>query len=190
MADLQKIQFNNRTILTPSRDSFVAFTEIVPVIPYITIGNQIWTSPILNIDDGGSGILKYNSYIVNNVDLGPVYFYTYDAALRIANATTGWHLPTKSEVDTMVNYINGGYNSTVATKLKATIVWSNPGTDNYGFGALPYGFIKGTTITNAGTESTFWQTGYYRMYILNNNTIVNGTETNTTVHYPLRLIKD
>lgn len=28
MADLHKLQFNNRTILTPSRDSFVAYTEI------------------------------------------------------------------------------------------------------------------------------------------------------------------
>lgn len=30
MADLQKLQFNNRTILTPSRDSFVAFQEPLP----------------------------------------------------------------------------------------------------------------------------------------------------------------
>mgnify|MGYP002508212240 CR=1 FL=1 len=30
---IQKLQFNNRTILTPSRDSFVAFTESVPPTP-------------------------------------------------------------------------------------------------------------------------------------------------------------
>jgi hypothetical protein len=30
MADLQKLQFNNRTILTPGRDSFVAFQESLP----------------------------------------------------------------------------------------------------------------------------------------------------------------
>lgn len=33
MADIHKLQFNNRTILTPSRDSFVAFTESEPLYP-------------------------------------------------------------------------------------------------------------------------------------------------------------
>lgn len=46
MADLYKIQFNNRTILTPSRDSFVAFIpEDKPEwYEYANFGTQSWSS--------------------------------------------------------------------------------------------------------------------------------------------------
>jgi len=46
MADLQKLQFNNRTILTASRDSFVAFMpEDKPALyEYANFGTQSWSS--------------------------------------------------------------------------------------------------------------------------------------------------
>lgn len=55
MADLQKLQFNNRTILTPSRDSFVAFVESVPPTPqfpsdmdFIYLANDFDGTKIVN----------------------------------------------------------------------------------------------------------------------------------------------
>lgn len=159
--------------------------------PTVQIGNQIWSAGIVDIDDGGSGIDTFDLSYQGYSSLGMVKYYTYDAALRIANSVQGWHLPTKAEVDTLVNYVGGGYNSTTAFKLKSTDVWSNPGTNDYGFNALPYGMVDlySGDIYNVGTESTFWQVDSYRMYILNDDSISNGTEAGG-YKYPLRLIKD
>lgn len=54
MADLQKLQFNNRTILTPSRDSFVAFVPEDIIEEWVNMGSTeysrsgttgtLWTS--------------------------------------------------------------------------------------------------------------------------------------------------
>lgn len=72
MADLQKLQFNNRTILTPSRDSFVAFD--VPKVYYVTTSGtngSVTASPtegitgttvtLSNTPDSG---YKFSSYTV------------------------------------------------------------------------------------------------------------------------------
>lgn len=53
------------------------------------IGDQIWTAENLSIDDGGDGI-TFNEET-------NAYYYTYEAAVRIAKATPGWHLPTVEE---------------------------------------------------------------------------------------------
>lgn len=55
----------------------------------VTIGNQVWTATNLAIDDGGEGIHK-------NPENNEVY-YTWEAAMRIANSIPGWHLPTALE---------------------------------------------------------------------------------------------
>lgn len=66
----------------------------------IKIGNQIWMSKNLTIDDGGSGIV-YNK---NNGE----YYYTWDAAKRIACNLSGWHLPTCEEWNTATEVCGGG----------------------------------------------------------------------------------
>lgn len=53
------------------------------------IGNQVWMAENLAVDDGGEGIYKNPE---NNE-----YYYTYDAAMRIANSIPGWHLPSAQE---------------------------------------------------------------------------------------------
>ena len=52
----------------------------------IKIGSLVWTHENLAIDDGGDGIIY-------NPDNGE-YYYTFDAAVRIANGIPGWHLPS------------------------------------------------------------------------------------------------
>lgn len=73
MADLQKLQFNNRTILVPSRDSFVGFKEQDPIYNVITSGSNgtVTASPtsgrtgstvtLSNTPDSG---YKFSSYTV------------------------------------------------------------------------------------------------------------------------------
>lgn len=55
----------------------------------VTIGNQVWMAENLDIDDGKGGIF-YN-------EENGEYYYTYDAAMRIANSIPGWHVPTALE---------------------------------------------------------------------------------------------
>ena len=55
----------------------------------VTIGNRVWMQENLAIDDGGDGIY-YNK--ANNQ-----YYYTWDAAMRVAKSIPGWHLPSAEE---------------------------------------------------------------------------------------------
>ena len=53
------------------------------------IGNQVWMQENLAITDGDEGIY-YN-------EKNGQYYYTWDAAIRIAKFTPGWHLPSAEE---------------------------------------------------------------------------------------------
>lgn len=55
----------------------------------VKIGDQVWMSKNLAIDDGGEGIF----YNPKNKE----HYYTWDAAVRIAKAISGWHLPSVDE---------------------------------------------------------------------------------------------
>ena len=167
------------------------FAGDVPRFNEATINDVTWTKDIINIDDGLSGIDKRTNVTIKNHNFGDVYYYNFDAAKRIADSIEGYHLPTKAETDAMVQYI-GGYNSTVATKLKSTLYWGVNGSDLYGFMALPLGMIDHGS-PSYGTESTFWNDNNgatNRMYITNNNNMANGTENQNNYKYPLRLVKD
>jgi len=53
---------------------------------------------------------------------------------------TGWHIPSDAEWTTLVTYVGAN----PGTKLKATSGWPSGanGTDNYGFAALPAGYVE------------------------------------------------
>ncbi|MBO4689899.1 MAG: hypothetical protein J5621_03395, partial [Paludibacteraceae bacterium] len=53
------------------------------------IGRQAWMQENLAIDDGGEGIY-YN-------EKNGQYYYTWDAAMRVAKSIPGWHLPSAEE---------------------------------------------------------------------------------------------
>lgn len=65
-----------------SADGSVAFTSV-------KIGDQVWMSKNLAIDDDGDGVY----YNPKNKE----YYYTWDAAVRIAKDIPGWHLPSVDE---------------------------------------------------------------------------------------------
>ena len=115
-----------------------------PTFDEVTIGNQIWMSKNLAIDDGQGGI--YTRTV--NYGQGDVveHYYTWEAAVRVAASITGWHFPTNDEWNTLASTIGGA--SVAGNKLKSTYGWeydydhdrSGGGTDEYGFGAFPAGY--------------------------------------------------
>ena len=128
----------------------------IPSFDEVTIGTQTWMSVNLSIDDGGEGITKLENVTANGLDMGTQYYYTYDAAVRIANKLIGWHLPTDTEWNTLRNYAGGQSNA--GTKLKSKSGWDDGtnGTDNYGFTSLPAGYVINGTNDFIGGYSSFW----------------------------------
>lgn len=124
------------------------------VIPEVTIGSQTWMSKNLAIDDGQGGI--YTQTV--NYGQGDVteYYYTWNAAVRIANSISGWHLPTQTEFETLNSTV--GSNDS-GTKLKSTYGWSSGnGTDDYGFSVFPAGqcYTPYSSYDYLGTQAKFW----------------------------------
>jgi uncharacterized protein (TIGR02145 family) len=170
--------------------------EPTPSFDEVTIGTQTWMAKNLAIDDGGEGITIVDNVTANGVNFGTQYYYTFDAALRVANSIIGWHLPSKEEWDVLVSYCG----ESPANKLKSTSGWTNNGngTDDYGFNALPCGliYLNNGNLGNAGNSSNFWTSTYqnatfiyyvYMFYYLTNIT----TSTNSkTYAFSVRLIKD
>lgn len=160
-----------------------------PSFDSVQIGDQIWMSKNLAIDDGGEGI----STKTVNYGQGDVveYYYTWDAAVRVAASVTGWHLPTKDEWDALASYVGS---SDGGKKLKSTYGWSSNrnGTDEFGFTGLPAGRYDDTP----GYYAYFWSstpkpgtTDAYCGYLglTNGFSVSNADKTRS---YSVRLIKD
>lgn len=162
----------------------------------VTIGTQTWKIKNLDIDDGQGGIYTH----AVNYGQGSVteYYYTWAAAVRVANSISGWHLPSYSEWDSLASAVGGS--STAGTKLKSTYGWYNNGngTDDYGFTALPAG--RGTTspktFSNAGTDAYFWtatersNSDAYFYNIQTGTNLYYNTASKTSYVFSVRLIKD
>lgn len=133
-------------------------TPPAPTPGEVTIGDQTWSTKNLALTDWGEGIVtKVVNYGQGNVI---EYYYTWPAAVRVANLVEGWHLPTRAEWDTLDSYIGW---RTAGTKLKSTYGWdpdTSAGTDDYGFCALPAGYTTNpnpsTSFSEFGKEAIFW----------------------------------
>ncbi len=73
----------------------------------------------------------------------------------------GWHVPSKAEWQTLVDYIektDEKGEETAGKHLKTTSGWANNynGVDTYGFGALPAGVASGKEVTVIGVFTYFW----------------------------------
>lgn len=105
-----------------------------PSIDEVTIGTQTWMSKNLAIDDGQGGI--YTQTITYGQDTVVEYYYTWEAAVRVAASIAGWHLPSSAEFEVLQTYAGGS--NVAGQKLKATYGWGkydshDPGSDTYGF---------------------------------------------------------
>lgn len=167
-------------------------TQSQSQIPEVQIGDQIWMSKNLAIDDGLGGI--YTQTV--NYGPGPVveYYYTWDAAVRVAESVQGWHLPTTTEWSALATAVGG--NSIAGRKLKSTYGWNGDwnGTDDYGFSAFPAGFEVSGEFRNFGSYAYFWTANpynanaWYRSFSTNDS--IGGLVNPKSYGYSVRLIKD
>jgi uncharacterized protein (TIGR02145 family) len=119
---------------------------------------------------------------------------SYNSTLYTASAKhkgicpTGWHLPSQAEWTTLLSSVG----TNPGTKLKAYYDWKNSGygTDDYGFEALPGGYIEYGTLNDVakGFEELglWWTTSEYNASNAYNrgmtsdgpNVVKYGTEAN------------
>jgi len=151
------IKYNN---LIMKYDDKWLNSDVTPTPPSpfeeVTIGTQTWMKTNLAIDDGLGGIYINDNVTANGSDFGTQYYYNWWAANRVAESIEGWHLPSKAEWTTLINYVG---NSTASSKLKSTYGWYTSygyypgnGTDDYGFCILPVGVKHNNEEPLAGSD--------------------------------------
>ncbi|NQU87815.1 MAG: T9SS type A sorting domain-containing protein [Mariniphaga sp.] len=156
------------TIITdiPTQNKKLTFTfiECTDVdgnnYPVVQIGTQIWMAKNLITTKFRNGIIipheienskwrnlstsaycNYNNDPNLVISFGRLYnSYCVNDSRNIA--PEGWHVPTKEEWSTLIEYVGGG--SVAGSKLKSTgtTIWSSTNinaTDEFGFSALPGG---------------------------------------------------
>ena len=133
------------------------YDKPAPLFPSVQIGNQIWMSENLQVNDGDTGIKTVQSVIANGYEFGPQTYYSYDAAVRVANSIQGWHLPTLAEWNELRTYFNSQ-----ASNARSTTGWDNDqnGTNTLGLNIQPVGRFNNinspTQLVSLGSEANLW----------------------------------
>jgi len=162
---------------------------------YVQIGNQLWMAENLAYEFDGCTIgesistteCRANYYENNKATYGSNgLYYNYTATLYLeANKDTllpdGWHVPSASDVDTLISYAGGA--NVAGKKLKATTGWRYDyaqGTDDYGFSAKPCGMRLSagsfSDLTSRYYMSSSTVTNGYLTYYEMNNSVSNATQ--------------
>ncbi len=108
------------------------------VYNWVKIGSQVWMAENLAYKPRVTGYLAYDHNENNIAAYG--YLYSWDLAQTIA--PEGWHLPSKTEWETLVNNLGGKQAAYNKLLEKGTTHWSSPNdaTNESGFTALPAGY--------------------------------------------------
>lgn len=187
--------------------------EPIPTTDQVKIGNQIWMNKSLAINDGKGGINVYNPSFIPDSGrpvsyLGDQYYYTWDAAKRLANSIQGWHLPTYDEVIELRNTMdpNAGQKLKARNKVNSwkwiASTTSSDGTDTVGFSAVGGGEYYYRSSLNKWIHDSIGH--YYHFWCINgtsswiatlyaNDKLLNvtGTQRNNDKYLTqVRLIKD
>jgi uncharacterized protein (TIGR02145 family) len=127
----------------------------------VTIGTQVWmvenlrttryrnSEPIPNVTNGTAwgnlttgAYCDYDNTPGNSTTYGKLYnFYTVVDSRNLC--PTGWHVPTNSEYQTLIDYLGGSTIAGGKMKEAGTTHWQDPNTDatnESGFTGLPGGF--------------------------------------------------
>ena len=172
----------------------------------VVIASQTWSAQ--NVDNPLSGAHCYYMNESYCDKYGRFYIWT-DASRACPR---GWHLPSKSEFETLFTMIGGElaeadgltffYNYwNVGEKLKTTSGWQKEGngTDNYGFSALPAGYLNlELNSKGLGFSACFWtstETGHenglaYIFCMSNDSDNVYEKNSSKDAAYSVRCIKD
>lgn len=120
----------------------------------VRIGDQVWMAENMRTAVGNSGNVL-TVYCDTGVD--PDFCVDYGGLYSWGDANTacpdGWHLPTKSDWETLVNTVDAS-NKVAGMKLKSKAHWN--GSDDYGFAALPAGYWDRDDYGGFGKRAIFW----------------------------------
>ncbi len=206
----------------------------------VTIGTQTWMAENLNYADSvTTASLKGKSWCYNDVaancDVGG-RLYTWAAAIDSVKLATdadnpldcgnakecglagkvqgicpeGWHLPSKTEFETLFTAVDGVQDEDYAyrwngagTALKSTSGWneykgeSGNGTDAFGFSALPAGFRNYYGYYyHEGSFAYFWSSteydsyGAYSMYLDYYDDLATLDDDDKGLGFSVRCLKD
>lgn len=182
---------NSKVLKNTVNDKWL-IKKAAPPIEEVQIGNQIWKNKNLAIDDGQGGIYTRTvNYGQGNV---VEYYYTWDAAVRIASSISGWRLPSRFDWNDLAVAVGGA--STAGTKLKSTYGWSSGnGNDSYGFAVFPAGYFSGSSFLDFGSYALFWSSSEYQStrayhYLFKTSAEMSSSRSYKTSYYSVRLIKD
>ena len=156
----------------------------------VKIGTQKWMAE--NLNDPSKGGKCYEDKPENCEKYGRLY--TWDEAMNAC--PTGWHLPSKDEWQTLVDFADSA--EVAGKKLKAKSGWNKPGngTDDFGFSALPGGSTNEDGGFSDVGEYGYWWTsteesgsGSAFVRALGENVSV-GFQKWTIYLYSVRCVKD
>ena len=158
----------------------------------VEIGNQTWMAENLNYKIKGS--CCYGNKDSNCAKYGRLYTW------KVANVVCprGWHLPSKSEFETLIESVGG--KSVAGKMLKSTKGWrgGGNGSDTYVFSAFPTGFRNyDTSFSYDGNYGAyFWSsTEFNSNYVYYMYLNYSGDSANLDYYYKLygfsvRCLKD
>ena len=155
----------------------------------VTIGTQTWLQRNLHCDDLEGGIYSYNDDTEISDEYG--YLYTIAAAGRIDALIEGWHFPSRAELTTLSNYVNG------YGKLKEVgyTHWNSPNTgatNESGFTAFGGGikYVNSYYYHKQFAFILYSDTQFEGMILYYNNSNYSFISYNGLGAGSLRLIKD
>jgi uncharacterized protein (TIGR02145 family) len=99
----------------------------------VKIGEQVWLAENLNYEADGSKCYK------NDPAHCEKYGRLYNWATAMKACPKGWHLPSKEEWETLVDFVGGWETAGKYLKSKSGWLKNGNGEDKYGFSALPGG---------------------------------------------------
>jgi uncharacterized protein (TIGR02145 family) len=154
--DKEKVRIKE---LTDDRDGNVYKT--------VKIGDQKWMAENMRYETGGGSHLYDNNLVFKEY-----YGLLYDYNTACLVCPKGWHLPSNEEWNKLELFIGmneseisiGGLDrGTSAYKLKSISGWSSGNaTDEYGFNALPSGWMDNSGFEHMGDLTIFWGTDISR----------------------------
>lgn len=117
----------------------------------VTIGSQTWFAENLKLQTNESFCPDGDKHNCNEFGL----LYTWEAAQTAC--PEGWHLPSKAELETLLNSVGGA--DAAGAALKSTSGWfkKGNGSDAFDFAARPAGYMyRGGKFDGIGGYAHFW----------------------------------
>lgn len=187
------------------------------VYEIVTIGSQVWMQENLKttkLNDGISipntsdsiqwwnlkttGLCYFKNNITNKDTYGALYNWNTVKTGRLC--PVGWHVPTNTEVNTLITYLGGPSNAWRKLAESGTAHWqdtpNNPSTNETGFTALPGRFRSSIGSYTGYSEVAAWWTSTPNNYGsgLSWNLILGAqiyfVDGNSSEGYSIRCLKD